>query len=585
VLITKFNRMVRNRFVWAVVAIIVSLSMVWYIGPGGRSGRGTKDEEAGVEGRLFGQKVLTPDYYQARFFEIGLDERNLPDTVKANEALRLRTWKRIVALQTAERLGISTSDEEVGQMLQQQRGFQERGVFSRAKYEGTVRGQFRGLAVYREPLAVFETYARESITLRKLMDLLRTAVWISPAELSQRLSNLTDSMVVEHVAVERDAAADKVAVSRAEAQEFFSRHVTEFERPERLNVKYVAFPVARYLAAASNKVSDAGVAAYYDEHLEEFPSVSTNDTNTLTVARPLDEVRDDIRARLAEQTAVFDAKDAAVEFAMVLAPDREGRAPDFVETAVRTNLNVATSAFFAVWEAVPGLDVGFDFNRAAFSLDPADAEKSVSDAIVGESNVYVFAVNERRPARLPEFDEVADEVMPVAAGDAQQRAYLDRVNRVRDALVAGLAGGRSFTEAATGLGLNVVTSPAFTVMESYSTNAADYLSALRPILSSLRKGEVSEPVSSESDALLACLAVREPGDALSVQSLRPELLSTLQGYRAALAFDEWCESLLKDARLEDLHPIREEAPDASRKTEEPAPSEDDGSAKHLDELL
>ena len=177
-LITKFNRMIKNRVVWGVIAVVVSIAFV--AGYSNSEGCSRAERRRGMAGSLNGKNVPLRTFYDMRRYTIGVQDRKLTD--EDLEGLDGRTWRRLAALETARELGLSPSDEEVGQVIRQE--FAPDGAFDRAVYERWL--QERGL-----PRGFFEEWMRQEVTLQKLTTILSASVWVPPAELEPEIAQRT----------------------------------------------------------------------------------------------------------------------------------------------------------------------------------------------------------------------------------------------------------------------------------------------------------------------------------------------------------------------------------------------------------
>jgi len=544
-LITKFNRMIRNRWLWGGFAVVISVMFVGTFSPSKGGCFGDKRNSRGSS-QLYGETVSPEEFNTARSFEMGMrSSANL--TPEAVDHLRLRTWKRLAALRTAEKMGITVSDDQVGETICRDSNFSVNGVFSKERYRVFVEKQLGQLGWN---MSTFESYVRQELTLRKLAGILEATIWTSPTELNQKLENLTDSFTVKYAVFDLSNTVGQVKVSDDEVKEFFEENKKYFEIPDKVSVKYVSFPVSNYLESV--EIKDTDVKDYYDEHIEDYSIPGTNDTVEYT---PLEDVEDEITDILRYNFATFKAKDAATEFVMTLTPsDREQKAPGFDSVAGASNLVVCTSAFFAINEKVPGLLVDRSFNKTAFDLESDDPYRSFSDAIIGSNAVYVIAANEKAEARMPDFEEVRETVEPLARRASEKKIFLQKIRQTRDSLKKALGSGKTFTRAAEEEHLKVSTTKPFTIYETgmSETNDIKYYEEFLPRIVSLKKGEISEPVEIKSGALLVYIAERTPGDLMAMETLRPQLVATLDRYRAGILFDDWCNFALTKAGFTNL---------------------------------
>lgn len=536
-LITKFNRMIRSRVLWGAFAVLISISFVGFLGP--RSGCGADQQNRGIEGRLNGDEIPKGEFFAARFFEMGMGQRPPADEQGARR-LRERTWQRLAMLNLAEDLGIKATDAEVAAVLQKEPSFAVNGAFNQERYRAIVRSE---LGV---DIPTFENYMRQDLTIRKLMSMLEAICWTTPSEIDERLANLTDLLQVEQVTLPREQYSGDVDVTSADARAYFTNNLARFEIPEQVSVRYVEFPLTNYLAAAN--LSDEEALDYYNDHIDDFTTIDTNGTS---VPLPFDDVRSNILEKIEFEQTLFAARDHATEFVMELAPDRYGNARSFEEAADAYGLTISTTAYFSAYGDVPGLQVGPDFNDAAFALDASDPERYFSDAVAGETAAYVLASHDRRESRIPEFEEVAEQAMELAEQAAAREQFVESARKIRDKVQTVMGSGASFTQAAREFALSVTTTEVFSVYNGL-TNEVAYADLLMRSVAALRENELTPVLPVEEGALIACVTSREPGDPLTKQYLKADVLQMLNRYRAGILFEEWREHLLAEADLEDV---------------------------------
>lgn len=567
-LITRFNKMIRNKVIWGILVAAFGLSLVIYLGPreGGCSGPDS-NRERGVVGKLYGENVSTEEYYLARFFEMGMrDISGL--TPEGSRFLRKRTWTRLAALRTAEEMGISVSNDEIREAIRRDSSFAVNGVFSKERYQ-SVLGAFLNV---RDADIIYESYRRQDLMLMKLIRSLESSVWTAPEELTEKLNNLTDLFVVEYIELNQDDYIGDVDVTIEDAEKFFNENKEFFMIPEKINVKYVEFPITNYLSEEPVKEDD--ILEYYSEHQDEYSVVDTND---ISLPIPLEDVQDEIVSILEREYAVSKAKDIATAFVITLAPNRYGKALGIDETAARNDMTIFVSDYFSLNGDVPEMNVDETFNQAAFGLDPSDPERYFSDAVVGEDAVYVMAANDRIEAREPEFNEVTNMVMPLAKLSAENAAFLEKSVRIRNSFEESMVSEKTFTESAQELDLTVTTTKSFSVYDDFSSNETEYSEVLIPNILTTKEGELTELMEIEDGMLLACVTDRGPGDLVSMQLLRPQLLSTLDRYRAGILFEDWGDYVLNRAGLEDQLPAIRDDDDQTTDNEAPPSGEmDDG---------
>ena len=544
-LITKFNRMIRNRVLWAVFAVIISVSFVFtFSRTGGCSDSRNSDQSAG---KLYGEAVTPEEFSAARFYEMGL-RRNVSLPPEAEQGFRKRVWTRLAALKTAEQMGLVASDRELAAALQRDRSFAVNGQFSPDRYRSLVRQQI-GVTV-----PMFESYLRQELTLEKLRDLASGFTWTSPLEVRDRVADLADQRQVEYIVLDRKALTPAVDVDRDKAVAYYEANTNLFEVPEQVRVAYVRFDVSDYLDRVM--LTDTNVEVYYDEHLSLY---SVTATNGETTSKPLAEVREDVEQRLRLELAREKAVDAAETFAIELVPGRDGRATAFDQAAADAGLQVYTSGLFSAYDDIAGLDVP-GATRAAFDLDLADPSLKTSDAVAGSNTVAVMSLLERRDAFVPPFADIEARVMPMAVSNAMAEAFTDKVASIRKGIADALADGKSFREAAASFSMNVSTTAVFSVYTELP-EGTPYADELPGAVVTLEKGDLSEPVACEDGELLAYVVNRIPAEPATIELLASQMQNTLARYRGGAVFRAWADTMLTQAGFRDNMVPADEGPE------------------------
>ena len=534
-LITKFNRMIRNKVIWAVIAVVVSLAFVFSFSDVG----GCAPLPSNASGTLYGEDVSFQELRTAIYYEMGLgNNRSL--TAEESRQIEKQAWRRLAMLKTADRMGIQTTAEEVGTVIRREPGFNVNGLFDRDRYRQFV--QSRGLTI-----EAFEEYVGQTLTIQKLISAMESMIWTAPSELTERLRNLTDERVISVATVSSQAIMDDVAVDEDACRAFFEADPTAFTIPERVRVRYVTFRIDDYIPEV---VGEEAIQAYYDANIDDYQVASTNMFD-LPIA--LDEVRDEITAILSRRLATFDAKDAATTFVVDLAPDRYGKQIDFETLAATHQRDIQETDFFAIDEPLTSLEVSLGFNRAAFDLIPDDPQSYFSDSIVGSNAVYVMAALNREPARVPSYDEVTDRVRPAALAAARQERFSEYLDRIQQDVREAIAASNTFAAVMQNFGHSTTSAGPFSIVGGPTTNELPFADQITMRLVTLYEGEIADPIRIDEDAvLLVHVDSRVPGDASSLYALRPELLGTLIDYRSGQLFTEWSDYVLQLADFTDL---------------------------------
>lgn len=531
-LITKFNKLIHNKIVWAAFAVLVSLSMVGLFAPSvGRDNSKSTDSA----GKLFGKPVSREEFSRARLFVQSFQPGRGGE--EDQKGVTEKAWSHLAMRQYADQLGLRVSSSELSATIMRDPSFAVNGVFSRQRYQQLVEAQMR------VPLRLFEEYLKEELLLHKVKDLLSDSLWISPYELEQSVARFTDLFTIDLVELVPSNLVANVSVSNEDARRVYDANPALFEAPEQRSVFYVKWPGAD-LAKTVN-VSEEQIQDAYDRDIDKY---SITDTNTSAVSyTPLADVADQIRAGIAQKEGMTIAGESAMQFLDDLGMLDYGDSVSIQSVAKKYSLNVVTSAFFTVDEPAPGIEAGLSFNQAAFKLEPTTPEKSYSRAVIGENAVYVLAWNTNRPSFLQPFSDVADQAKKIAMQQAQERLFENKLADIQEKLSATGSTTNSFKTAADKLNLKISTWGPFSVYTA-KTNEFPHFSDLAPSVLALSTGEVSDPVRLADRVLIACVVARTPGDKTEAIALKPDINRMLVSGRMRMHLAAWSEYLLTKAR-------------------------------------
>ncbi len=584
-LISKFHRLIQSKLLWgSFLVIIIFTFVIWGTQMPSES---RKARELNAAGKLGGEFITQEQFRQAYFntymsavLAVG---RGFDINTVLDQQLRESAWRRLAALREAEKMGIAATDQEVMGAIQQHPGFSPEGRFNPSYYSAFVHNVLRQLGFTERQ---FEQHVREEIVLQKLQNMLAQAAWVSPYEISRTFRSLSDTFDLQYAVLSESNVAGSIQVAREDARKLFLENPEAFRIPEQVRVDFVRIPVSNYLAAAAVTNEDDALA-YYDEYMDRFArtnlveitqtnilldAVNTNAvmvqtfvTNVETIVTTqvvtieFDEVVTNILDILTRQAARERAADAATDLVVTLAPDRDGNATSFEEAAAKAGLEIESPGPFALTDEVPGTDAGLYFNQAAFNLNQT-AEEYFSDAIPGSNYVYVAALKERLPARIPEFDEIADNALRAARERAVADALNSRAQELRTAALEAVEGDGAFEKAVRKLGLEVLETGEFSLADGTMTNLyADIL--MRGVLAR-NQGEVTDALPTEDGAVvIAYVAGRKPGDPSLLEDLRPQIRESVKRQRSRILFESWEASLLTDGGFEDRSRVSEDIED------------------------
>lgn len=563
-LISKFHVLIRNKLLWGIFAVLVSVSMLGFFAP---KPRGQRDVPAGKM-LIYGEPVREAEYRTARFFLLDLGSRPGPDTEAGRDELEQAILRRMALLKYAAQQGLQVSDAEVARAIQADRSFanEQTGQFDRNRYMATLQ---RGMRITPE---TFESYMRQEMLLRQLMSTAAATLWIPPADVDRELARYTDVLAFEVASMPLDQLIGELTLDDTAAASYYEANQEEFRVAEKRSVKLVQWNIADFIE--TNRVSDMSVQDFYDMNIGDYAIAATNDAPP--AYKPLADVRSNIVAELARNTAAYQARRTAAAFSELLAPNEynEPGVP-FDEAAATNELPITTTPLFTQADTVADIDADYSFNQTAFQLDPKSLEDYFSAPIVGTDHVYVIAYASSLPSAIPAFDEVKVAALEAATAAARATAIDEQGQALQERLTKAVIAGKDFAEAAASAELTVTRHEGISAYTASGEEFEEFPYVIGSLLD-LQTGELSDPITTDKSALLVYILKRGPGDFATIESTRPAVKGELQRMRMRQHFAEWTEQIVAEAITEtdgSKTAVEESAPTAETTSSE-APTEE-----------
>ena len=256
--IHHFNRIIRNKWVWGVFAVLISAFFAFdFIFDGRSDARGSDGA-----GKLGDEKVPGAKFEEVRAdvlaemrFQYG---REVP--IKSAQ-LNEEVWSRLAMLKVAEDLKMTATDDQVREAIR--RNFQdESGVFNSMRYQEVC-------ARLGWPSERFEAFFRRQLTLMPVQRVAATANWVSPLELSSAVRDATDKFTVR-VARFQHKNADAIKLDDAALKTYYESHTNSLALPELKVIRYIKVPADDAESLKKVEVTDDDLHARFDETSDRY---------------------------------------------------------------------------------------------------------------------------------------------------------------------------------------------------------------------------------------------------------------------------------------------------------------------------
>ena len=523
--ILQFNKLIRNKWIWGVFAIIVggAFAFDFLVDDLLRDDKGDRGDASSV-GTLGGENVPASLFRditeELRGFGQNRDWRR-----KSSEVNR-EAWEICAMLEAARRNGLEATDAEVAKAIRSDRSFQKNGQFSFALYQGLLREN--SLTPER-----FEQFLKRRLTMSKIAESgAGSAVWASPMEVEQAVNDMTDSFTVKVARFAEDKKeADAVKLDEEGLKKWYDEHAKSLELPERIKLRMVAFDATDTNVLAKMVVSEDALRDHYDVTVDKYTSTDTNGVETV---KKFEEVRDlvDKEVRQVEAVEYFVTNLNSRVYGVKAA---EGKSR-LDEIAAEEGRKVVTTDWFApdgtykegfmkrAYQICPGAQT---LNEVVAELD-SDSEDLRYGVVRSDRTVWLVEKVETSPAHVPTFEEAKEIVRPRALDAAKADAFKAKVEAVaKKGVDAVLASG------------NVSTNITFAVCDLNSGAFPDQ-NAIAGAAIKLRKGEISEFTSTgKGRGLLVVCEDRVPGDAAKAQIWKLQVRGSAEALQRRQIPEAW----------------------------------------------
>lgn len=528
--IQKFNKIIRNKWIWGAFAVAISAFFAFDFlimdlnSPDTARPSSAYGTLAGenVDGELFSELA---DEVRG----IGPNRDWKRDQGEVNRA----AWENYAALKIAAKNGIEATDEEVAEMIRRDPSFSQNGAFSFQLYQALLRQN----SLQPEK---FEQSLKRRLTLMRLNQaVLGSAVWGSPLETEQALSDMIDTFTVKIARFRQSKKdADAVKLDDKGLEKWYLDNTNSIALPERVKLRTVS-----YDASASNVLAKMSVTE--DEMRDRYDVVSdkytVTDTNGVETVKKFEEVKGEIEKELRLMAAVeFFRTNLNIRAYAVKAKAGSSRLD---EIAAEDGKKVALSDWMTLSDRhVDG------FMRRISSVFPgaeaaaetiAELDSSSEDlrygVIVSEKTVWLVELAETSPAHVPTFEEAKSVITPRALSAARADAF--------KANIASLA--EKGTNALFAAAFHVSTNISFSVSDMKQGDFSDQFAVARAA-TKLVKGEISSlAMTSPSRGLVVYCVDRVPGDAAKSTLMKSQIQSEVTSLQFRQLSDEWKKSNLE----------------------------------------
>jgi peptidyl-prolyl cis-trans isomerase D len=398
---TMLDRMRRHKgwLKWS-LALVCLTFVVFYVPSfmGSDGGTSPNDEVARVEGtkisvaefrRAYQNQVAA--YRQA--YGAGITEQLLKQLGFEQQVLQQLINERAMVAE-AGRLGMTVTDEEVGQRVVSMPEFQQNGTFiGEQAFEMALRNA-------RSPLSPpeFAASLKRQLLVEKLQAVVTDWVTVTDSEADAEYRRRNEKIKVQLVHISADAFRAQATATDAEIAAAFEKNKEKYRIGERRRVKYLLIDLDALRKGVL--VTSREVDRFYNNNIETY---STPEQVRASHILFKTEGKDEKAVRAGAEKVLADAKKPNADFAALARKYSEDEP---------TAKQGGDLDYFARGRMVP------EFDEVAFALEPG----AMSDLVKTSFGFHIIKVADKKPATTRTLDQVRAQITEQLAMEKAQKA-------------------------------------------------------------------------------------------------------------------------------------------------------------------
>ena len=414
-------------------------------------------------------------------------------------------------LAEAARLGIAVSDEEAFAAITRQSIFwNQQGQFDRNIYQMALRS-------IRMTPAQFEANFKKEMIADKIMSMVRSAASVTPAQARDIYNWVGETATIDYILVSPGQFMDKIEVSEAEIEEFYTKNEDKFMVPAQVKLRYLSFTPKDL--AAYQTVTDDEIAAYFEAHADEMKQKEEVKARHILVLSKEDDPEDAQAKAKAKIEDIYKKAMSGQDFAGLAKKYSEGP----------SKATGGDLGWFGRGDMVP------EFEETAF----ATAKGNISEPVRTQFGWHVIYVEDRKEAKDKALEEVKDEISRSLAEEKGATKATDMLDQAMDRLVSGM----KLEEVADELNLLAVTSQP--VPEQYLPQAFGLTPEAAKVLMKLPKGEAhSTPLAIDGGYMLVEKVEDIPAAPVALDKVKETIVQAIKREKSMEAAQKQAQDML-----------------------------------------
>jgi peptidyl-prolyl cis-trans isomerase D len=387
------------RLLLGVLLVVVAASMLVYLIPGGVGGPGGGSDNVVAS---VGKEQITASDVQREVQRLTRGQSNLPKGIIGMYIPTIvnQLIEQKALAYKAREMGLSISDEELGNTIQSTFAAQMGGKFD--------------IQIYRAFLAqqgmtdqAFEAQQREAMLVTRLESIEKQSLIVSDQDARAEYERKNLKVGLTYLKFEGKDFLAKVNKDPAAVKAYFDKNRGQFRIPEKRDVELVAGTIADFMQKA--QISDSELQKEYQDSMDSFRTPERVRVRHILIKT---------QGKPKEEAPKLKAK------AEDLLKQLKGGA-DFADLAKKNSEDTGSAekggelGWIVKGQTVP------NFEKAAFSLDAG----TLSGIIETEYGYHILQVEEKQAAHTQSFEEAKPQLL----AEAKKQAASDNLSKAIEA--------------------------------------------------------------------------------------------------------------------------------------------------------
>jgi len=522
-----------SAWLWAIVITATIASFVTYFRPGARNGGGGGGGD--IPRGHIGDTAITQSEYANAYKETELrfyfSNGDWPDRAGRQTGFDTdkETYFRLFLIQKAKDLHLNVGVDETAN--------EARGVLqSINRGQGASLADFEKEVLQPHGLSIddFERSIRHDLEIRQIYMLMGSSgELVTPQEAQLLYTRDNTEASVQAAFFSQSNFLSQVSLTPESISQFYSNQAAYYRLPDRVQVKYVEFPLTNYWAAAAKEIAKI---TNVDEQFQL--DALQRGTNYFGGAANQTEARKLFDARYQEQEAGILARREANDFSTLLQASDTNQADYLVTLAAQKGYTVKTSEPFDSRNGPTDFSIPLQFAEAAFHLT---TDQPFTSAIPGEKAVYVMALDKQLPSELPSLPSIYSKVTADLTRYESTMYARQATVKFFGTVTNALATGKSFQVACEEAHVQPQLLPPFSLRTESNSPAIEAhikFETLKEAAFTVLPGHANYAGTDEGGAVLYVVS-RLPVDTAKMNAEMPYFLTRLRQSRESEAFNLW----------------------------------------------